>query len=114
MPKKNKYDGKQIARPLDAVTLAPIAKVDPIYVNRAKWSKQYHPSPPSQAVYGPRESIKPLDWTAIIRTYSEKYSNDRETLERVYSSVDNISDILDRLEGIPIVSILDQIEYDDF
>ena len=114
MPKKTKYDGKQIARPLDAITQAPIAKVDPIYANRALWAKQYHPSPPSQAVYGPRESIKPLNLTALITKYSEKFGADRETLIRVYYYVENIPDIVDRILGIPIVSILDQIEYDDF
>lgn len=114
MPKKTKYDGKQIARPLDAVTLAPVAKFDKIYADRAKWLKQYNPSPPSTAIHGPREPIKPLDWSAIVKTYSEKYSSDRETLERVYSYIENISDILDTIEDIPIVSILDQIDYDDF
>ena len=114
MPKKTKYDGKQIARPLDAVTLAPIAKFDKIYGNRAKWLKQYNPSPPSTAIYGPKEAIKPLDWVPLVRKYAETYSSDRDTLLSVYSDVENISDIVDRILGRPIVRILDQIEYDEF
>ncbi len=114
MAKKTKYDGKQIARPLDTVTMAPVAKFDKIYADRERWLKQYKPSPPSTAIYGPREPIKPLDWVPLVRKYAENYSSDRDTLLSVYSNVENISDIVDRILGSPIVRILDQIEYDEF